>query len=112
VFHVPEGLPPDAAAPLMCGGATVFNVIETYNIHSTDRVGVVGVGGLGHLAIQFLAKMGASVIVFSNTDSKHEQAVHLGATEFYATNGLKELKIGKPLDHLIVTTNSLPDWNL
>ncbi|KAJ7694253.1 putative NADP-dependent alcohol dehydrogenase C 2 [Mycena olivaceomarginata] len=112
VFHVPEGLAPDFAAPLMCGGATVFNVIETYNIRPTDRVGVVGVGGLGHLAIQFLAKMGASVIVFSSTDSKREQARDLGATEFYATKGVDKLNIGKPIDHLIVTTNSLPNWNL
>ncbi|KAJ7347010.1 putative NADP-dependent alcohol dehydrogenase C 2 [Mycena albidolilacea] len=112
VFHVPEGLAPDFAAPLMCGGATVFNVIETYNIRPTDRVGVVGVGGLGHLAIQFLAKMGASVIVFSSTDSKREQARDLGATEFYATKGVDKLNIGKPIDHLIVTTNSLPSWNL
>ncbi|KAJ7629971.1 chaperonin 10-like protein [Mycena polygramma] len=112
VFHVPEGLSPEFAAPLMCGGATVFNVIETYNIRPTDRVGVVGVGGLGHMAIQFLAKMGASVIVFSSTDSKREQARGLGATEFYATKDVKALEIGKPLDHLIVTTNSLPNWNL
>jgi len=96
----------------MCGGATVFNVIETYNIRPTDRVGVVGVGGLGHMAIQFLGKMGATVVVLSSTDSKREEAMKLGASEFYATKGVKELKIGKPLDHLIVTTNSLPDWNL
>ncbi|KAJ6521936.1 putative NADP-dependent alcohol dehydrogenase C 2 [Mycena vulgaris] len=112
VFHVPEGLAPEYAAPLMCGGATVFNVIETYNIRPTDRVGVVGVGGLGHLAVQFLGKMGASVIVFSSTESKRQEALGLGATEFYVTKGVKELKIGKPLDHLIVTTNSLPDWSL
>jgi len=112
VFHIPEGLAPELAAPLMCGGATVFNVIETYNIRPTDRVGVVGVGGLGHLAIQFLAKMGASVIVLSSTDSKREQAFSLGATEFYATKGVDKLEIGKPIDHLIVTTNSLPNWNL
>ncbi|KAF7357704.1 NAD(P)-dependent alcohol dehydrogenase protein [Mycena venus] len=112
VFHVPKELDPAFAAPLMCGGATVFNVIETYNIRSTDRVGVVGVGGLGHLAIQFLAKMGASVIVFSLTDSKREQAIGLGATEFYATKEKNKLEIGKPLDHLIVTANSVPNWNL
>ncbi|KAJ7451754.1 chaperonin 10-like protein [Mycena galericulata] len=112
LFHVPEGLAPEFAAPLMCGGATVFNVIETYNIRPTDRVGIVGVGGLGHLAVQFLAKMGATVVVFSSTDSKREEALRLGASEFYAIKGVKELKIGKPLDHLIVTTNFLPDWNL
>lgn len=112
LFNVPEGLAAEDAAPLMCGGATVFNVIESYNIRPTDRVGVVGVGGLGHLAIEFLAKMGATVVVFSSTDSKREEALALGASEFYATKGVNELKIGKPIDHLLVTTNFLPNWNL
>ncbi|KAJ7083085.1 chaperonin 10-like protein [Mycena belliarum] len=112
LFHIPEGLAPESAAPLMCGGATVFNVIERYNIHPTDRVGVVGVGGLGHMAIQFLAKTGSSVVVFSSTEAKRDEARQLGATEFYATQGATELKIGKPLDHLIVTTSFPPDWDL
>ncbi|KAJ7680713.1 chaperonin 10-like protein [Mycena polygramma] len=109
LFKVPEGLKPEHAAPLMCGGATVFEVIESYNIRPTDRIGVVGVGGLGHLAIQFLAKMGASVVVFSSTDTKREEALRLGATEFHATKDVTEFKMA-PLDHLIVTTSVLPDW--
>ncbi|KAJ7272095.1 chaperonin 10-like protein [Mycena haematopus] len=109
LFKVPDALAPEHAAPLMCGGATVFEVIETYNIRPTQRVGVVGIGGLGHLAIQFLAKMGASVVVFSNTDSKREEAMHLGATEFHVTKGVESFDIA-PLDHLMVTTSFLPDW--
>ncbi|KAJ7348685.1 hypothetical protein DFH08DRAFT_1080007 [Mycena albidolilacea] len=100
---------PEHAAPLMCGGATVFEVIDSYNIRPTDRVGVVGIGGLGHLAIQFLSKMGASVVVFSSTDSKREEALRLGATEFYATNGVESFEMTK-LDHLMVTTSFIPDW--
>ncbi|KAJ7497665.1 chaperonin 10-like protein [Mycena latifolia] len=110
LFKVPEGLAPEHAAPLMCGGATIFEVIESYNIRPTDRVGVVGVGGLGHLAIQFLSKMGASVVVFSSTESKREEALRLGATEFYATKGVEKFEMGK-LDHLLVTTSSVPNWN-
>ncbi|KAJ7497661.1 chaperonin 10-like protein [Mycena latifolia] len=109
LFKIPEGLAPEDAAPLMCGGATVYSVIESYNIHPSDRVGVVGIGGLGHLAIQFLAKMGTSVAVFSSTDSKREEALSLGATEFYPTQGVKKFETGK-LDHLLVTTSFLPDW--
>ncbi|KAJ7282871.1 putative NADP-dependent alcohol dehydrogenase C 2 [Mycena rebaudengoi] len=112
LFKVPEDLAPEDAAPLMCGGATVFGAIEVYNIRPTDRVGVVGIGGLGHIAIQFLAKMGANVVVFSSTDSKREEAMRLGATEFYATKGVKKLDIGKPLAHLLVTTSVVPDWKL
>ncbi|KAJ6523503.1 chaperonin 10-like protein [Mycena vulgaris] len=109
LFKIPEGLAPEDAAPLMCGGATVYGVIESYNIRPSDRVGVVGIGGLGHLAIQFLAKMGASVVVFSTTNSKREEALRLGATEFYATRGVKEFGMSK-LDHLLVTTSVPPDW--
>ncbi|KAJ7105413.1 chaperonin 10-like protein [Mycena crocata] len=109
LFKIPAGLAPEDAAPLMCGGATIFEVIESYNIRSTDRVGIVGIGGLGHLAIQFLAKMGASVVVFSSTDSKREEALALGATEFYATQGVTKFEV-EPLSHLLVTSSSLPDW--
>ncbi|KAJ7693364.1 chaperonin 10-like protein [Mycena rosella] len=108
LFKIPEELAPEDAAPLMCGGATVYSVIDS-NVRPSDRVGVVGIGGLGHLAIQFLAKMGASVAVFSSTDSKREEALRLGATEFYATQGVKKFDMGK-LDHLLVTTSFLPDW--
>ncbi|KAJ7169324.1 hypothetical protein C8R43DRAFT_1103528 [Mycena crocata] len=58
LLAVPPGLAAEHAAPLMCGGATIFEVIESYSIRPADRVGVVGIGGLGHLAIQFLAKIG------------------------------------------------------
>ncbi|KAJ7459823.1 chaperonin 10-like protein [Mycena latifolia] len=110
VFKIPDGLSPEDAAPLMCGGAAVWGVIDTYNIRPTDRVGVVGVGGLGHLAIQFLAKMGVRVAVFSSTEEKRALAVSLGAAEFYVTKGATALEIGAPLDHLLVTTSFLPDW--
>ncbi|KAF7299102.1 hypothetical protein MIND_00858500 [Mycena indigotica] len=110
LFKVPPGLAPEAAAPLMCGGATVFGVIEAYNIRPTDRVGIIGIGGLGHLAIQFLAKMGAEVVVFSSTDSKKEEAMRLGATEFVATKGKEKFEGVKPVDHLIITASFQMDW--
>ncbi|KIW14791.1 hypothetical protein PV08_07576 [Exophiala spinifera] len=112
LFKIPESMSSAEAAPLMCGGATVFNPFKVYNIKSTDRVGVLGIGGLGHLAIQFAARWGCEVVVFSGTDSKKEEAMRLGATEFYAVKGLKELKIKAPLDHLLVTTASQPDWQM
>lgn len=112
LFRVPEGISNEDAGPLMCGGSTVFNALHAGGVRPTARVGIVGVGGLGHLAIQFAAKMGCQVIVFSGTDSKKEEALKLGATEFYATKGAKELKVPKPIDNLIVTTSSQPDWHL
>ncbi|KAF9223680.1 hypothetical protein BS17DRAFT_817325 [Gyrodon lividus] len=112
LFHIPDAIPSEEAAPLMCAGATVFNALYLGNVHPTDRVGVLGIGGLGHLAIQFASKMGCEVVVFSGTDSKKEEAKKLGASEFYATKGLQTLDIGRPVDHLLVTTSSQPDWNL
>ncbi|KAF7335387.1 hypothetical protein MVEN_02191200 [Mycena venus] len=112
LFKIPAGIAPENAAPLMCGGASVFAAIDTYNIRPTDRVGVAGIGGLGHLAIQFLSKMGVRVVAFSSTEAKREEALQLGAAEFYATAGVETLAIGPLLDHLLVTTSFLPNWTL
>lgn len=111
LFPIPESISSAEAAPLMCAGSTVFQPLHTY-VHSTDRVGIVGIGGLGHLAVQFASKMGCEVVVFSGTDSKREEAKKLGAVEFYATRGVSKLEIGRRVNHLIITTSSLPDWNL
>lgn len=98
----------------MCGGATVFNALQFHNARPTDRVGVIGLGGLGHLAIQFAAAMGCEVAVFSGTDSKRDEALKLGAEEFYAMKDVKDAKsLGcRPLDHLLVTSAQQPDWSL
>jgi D-arabinose 1-dehydrogenase-like Zn-dependent alcohol dehydrogenase len=109
---IPEGMKSEHAGPLMCGGATVWAALSVYNVRPTDRVGVIGVGGLGHLAIQFAAKMGCEVVVFSGTESKRAEALQFGATEFYTTNGVKEFKGIKKINHLLITTNSQPDFGL
>lgn len=130
LFTVPEAISDVDAAPLMCGGATVFNALRMYDIQPTAKVGIIGVGGLGHLAIQvclsnsgmiavlsidvqFASKMGCDTVVFSGTDSKKDEATKLGAHSFYATKGVKELNIGpRGLDALLVTTSAKTDWDL
>ncbi|KAH7411994.1 chaperonin 10-like protein [Phaeosphaeria sp. MPI-PUGE-AT-0046c] len=112
VYKIPDSLSDAEAAPLMCGGATVFNALHTYGIKPTDRVGVMGVGGLGHLAIQFAAKMGCDVVVFSGSDSKKDEAMKLGAKEFVAMKGKSEISISRPVDALLVTTSVLPNWDV
>ncbi|KAI1383097.1 GroES-like protein [Hypoxylon trugodes] len=111
LFKIPDGMSDEDAAPLQCGGATVFNALHAYNAQQTETVGIMGVGGLGHLAIQFAAKMGCRVIVLSGTESKKEEAMRLGAHEFIATKDQKKLKVSHLLNRLLVTTSAQPDWD-
>ena len=78
-FRFPEKIPLDKAGPLFCGGITVFNPMVQFGVKATDRVGVVGIGGLGHLALQFLNKWGCEVFAFTSNDSKLAEAIKLGA---------------------------------
>jgi D-arabinose 1-dehydrogenase-like Zn-dependent alcohol dehydrogenase len=125
LFHIPDELDSASAAPLMCGGVTVFGgectvfgltnsgiAMALYGLRSTHRVGIIGIGGLGHLAIQFASKMGCQVVAFSGTESKRAEAMGFGAVEFHATRGLTEFKGVKPLDQLLITTSEQPDFGL
>ncbi|KFA51888.1 hypothetical protein S40293_04055 [Stachybotrys chartarum IBT 40293] len=90
LFKIPSGLTDLEAAPMMCAGATVFNALFMLEDAAVARVGVIGFGGLGHLAIQFAAKMGCDVAVFSDK---------------------RELDIGeKKLNILLITSSSPPEW--
>ncbi|KAJ6111516.1 GroES-like protein [Penicillium sp. IBT 18751x] len=109
---IPEGLSSASAAPLMCGGITVWSALTVGGVKPSDTVGIVGVGGLGHLGIQFAKAMGCEVVVFSTTDSKKDQAMELGASHFVSTRGKSELIVPKKLNHLLVTTSQTPDWDL
>ncbi|KAI1376910.1 GroES-like protein [Hypoxylon crocopeplum] len=111
LFKIPDELSDEDAAPLQCGGATVFNALHAYNALQTETVGIMGVGGLGHLAIQFAAKMGCRVVVLSGTESKKDEAMRLGAHEFIATKDKKELKVSQKLNRLLVTTSAQPNWD-
>ncbi|OJJ73295.1 hypothetical protein ASPBRDRAFT_670529 [Aspergillus brasiliensis CBS 101740] len=108
LFKIPDSISSIDAAPLMCGGGTVW-VPLVEQCKPYDRVGIVGIGGLGHLAIQFAAKMGCDVVVLSSSDDKREEAMKLGANEFYATKGVSDyaqLGVTKPIDRLIITTSA------
>ncbi|KAJ1936095.1 hypothetical protein GGF37_005745 [Kickxella alabastrina] len=106
-FKIPEAIDPAHAAPLMCAGTTVFAPMLRKGVKKGDRVGVIGIGGLGHLAIQYAHALGAEVIAFSHSADKHEQCIKLGATKFVNT-GIKEdvEKASRSLDYLFVTSNS------
>ncbi len=74
VIPIPEKLESENAAPLLCGGITVYNPIRTHGVNPSSRVGVVGIGGLGHLAVQFARAFGAEVTAFSTSASKEAEA--------------------------------------
>jgi uncharacterized zinc-type alcohol dehydrogenase-like protein len=79
VYHLPEELDPAGAAPLMCGGVTTFDPLRRAGVGTGDRVGIVGLGGLGHLAVRFAKALGAHVTVFTTSAAKVQAALDLGA---------------------------------
>ena len=71
-YKIPEGIEPKYAGPLMCAGATVFTAMTNYDVRPTDRIGIVGIGGLGHLGLQFARAWGCHVVAIStNSVSCH-----------------------------------------
>ncbi|KAH8827404.1 GroES-like protein [Flagelloscypha sp. PMI_526] len=106
VFHIPEGLASEQAAPMLCGGLTVFSPLLRNGAGPGKKVGIVGVGGLGHYAIQFAKALGAEVTVLSHSSRKREDATKLGADHFVVTgeaNFADPIKLS--LDLLVVTAN-------
>ena len=112
VLPLPEGVNSATAGPLFCGGITVFNPIVQNNVRPTDRVGVVGIGGLGHMALRFLRAWGCEVTAFSTSPEKEPEARELGAHNFVNTRDARELeKLAGYFDMILVTVNVSLDWD-
>jgi Zn-dependent alcohol dehydrogenases len=112
VIPVPDGLPSEQAAPLLCGGITVYSPLRTHGINPSSRVGVVGIGGLGHMAVQFARVFGAEVTAFSTTAAKEAEARALGAHNFVNSRDTKSMKeIAGSLDFILNTANADQDWS-
>jgi uncharacterized zinc-type alcohol dehydrogenase-like protein len=93
--------------PLLCGGVTVFAPLLIYDVPATARVGVIGIGGLGHMALQFANKWGCEVHAFTTSDSKEAEAKTLGAHFVHNTKKPDVLKkLGRSLDVIISTINA------
>lgn len=109
---LPEGLDPAAAGPLFCGGITVFSPLVEHGVRPTDRVGVVGIGGLGHMAVRFLNAWGCEVTAFTSSEGKRDEALALGAHRVVASTDSKAIRqLAGSLDFVLVTANVPLDWN-
>ncbi|MGI4855390.1 MAG: NAD(P)-dependent alcohol dehydrogenase [Janthinobacterium lividum] len=112
VLSFPENLPLDAAAPLLCAGITLYSPLRHWNAGPGKQVAIVGMGGLGHMGVKLGHAMGAEITVLSQTLSKQEDGLKLGADHYYATSDPKtfETLAGK-FDLIICTVGTVIDWN-
>jgi uncharacterized zinc-type alcohol dehydrogenase-like protein len=108
---LPEGLDLASAGPLLCGGVTVFSPLVHLGIKPTDRVGVVGIGGLGHMALKFANAWGCEVTAFTSSDSKADEARSFGAHRIVSSRNASALAdAAGSLDLLVSTVNVPLDW--
>lgn len=111
-IRIPDALDASKVGPLFCGGLTVFNPIVQYDIRPTHRVGVIGIGGLGHLALQFLRAWGCHVTAFTSTEAKQEEAKRLGAHAAVNSRDSKAFEDLAGSFNFIMSTVNVPlDWN-
>lgn len=106
VYPFPEGLDPAGVAPLMCAGITVWQPLHRLGVTSGTRVGVIGLGGLGHLAVKFAKALGASVAVFTTSEAKRADALALGADEVVLSTSREEMAAHEMAFDVIIDTAS------
>ena len=108
---VPDALESENVAPLLCAGITVYSPLHNLGVRPSSRVGVIGIGGLGHLGLQFARAFGAEVTAFSTSTGKEEEARNLGAHHFVNTRDNGALKkIAGSFDLLLSTVGADQDW--
>jgi len=112
VVPIPKGVDPASAGPLLCGGITVFNPLARFGVKPTHHVGVVGIGGLGHMALKFAAAWGCEVTAFTSSASKADEARSFGAHHVASSTDTRSMKrLAGRLDMLLVTVNVPLEWD-
>jgi uncharacterized zinc-type alcohol dehydrogenase-like protein len=112
VLHISDKLPLNAVAPLLCAGITTYSPLKHWKVGKGHKVGVVGLGGLGHMAVKFAAAFGAEVTMLSTSPSKEEDARRLGAHKFALTKDPEQIKSLRGYFNFIIDTVSAPhDYN-
>ncbi len=109
---LPDAIDMSKAGPLLCGGITVFNPIILSGVKPTDTVGVIGIGGLGHMALKFLKHWECEVIAFSSNPNKKEEILAMGASQVVNSKSNEELEsVAGKLDFILNTTNVTLNWD-
>src|SRR5438067_404595 len=112
VLRVPSNLKPDAAAPLLCAGITTYSPMRHWGVGKGKKVGVVGLGGLGHMAVKFAHAFGAHVVVFTTSPNKKEDALRLGADEVVISRNRDEMyKHSNSFDFILDAVSAEHDIN-
>jgi uncharacterized zinc-type alcohol dehydrogenase-like protein len=114
VLRIPEGLPLDRAAPLLCAGITTWSPLRHFGLKAGDALGVVGLGGLGHMAVKLGVALGARVTVLSTSERKREDALKLGAHAFevVGSDQAAARRLAKRFDMILDTASAAHDYNL
>ncbi len=112
VVKVPAGMDPFAAAPVLCAGVTTFSLLREWGCKQGDQVAVVGLGGLGHMAVKLAAAMGAEVTLLSTSEKKRADAKRLGAANFeLSTTPATFTRLAKRFDLVIDSVSAAHDYN-
>lgn len=113
VLKVSEKLSPAHAAPLLCAGITTYSPLRHWKVGKGHKIGIIGLGGLGHMAIKFAASFGAEVTVLSTTPNKKEDALKLGAHSFIVTKDEEQVKlVANTFDFILDTLSASHDYNM
>lgn len=112
VLHIADHLPLDGAAPLLCAGITTYSPLRHWKVGKGTRVGVLGLGGLGHMGVKLAVAMGAEVTMLSHTASKEADAKRLGAHKFVLTSDEAQIKsVMGYFDFILDTVSADHDYN-
>jgi uncharacterized zinc-type alcohol dehydrogenase-like protein len=110
-FAIPDELDSASTAPLMCGGVTVYSPMRHFGVEPWSKVGIVGIGGLGHLAIKFARAFGCEVTAFSSSPGKEKESRSLGAHHFVLSKDPDQMaKAADSLDFILTTPHTDLDW--
>ncbi|HEY9363322.1 MAG TPA: NAD(P)-dependent alcohol dehydrogenase [Chitinophagaceae bacterium] len=113
ILRIPENLPLEGIAPLLCAGITTYSPLRHWKVGKGDKVGILGLGGLGHMGVKLAASMGAEVTMLSHSPKKEADAKRLGAHKFLLTSDEQQVKsVRKYFDFILDTVSAEHDYNL